>query len=100
MMGVWAEFYYELVFGERCPPAARELIVGNANDVVTALKCCGLRHMEKRRLLTQFLIAKVEAGHLTQPLPDLRSAEEKALYLQGVFFNTAIVQCPRPWPIC
>jgi hypothetical protein len=92
MMGVWAEFYYELVFGERCPPPARELIVGNANDVVTALKCCGLRHMEKRGLLTQFLIAKVEAGHLTQPLPDLRSAEEKALYLQGVFFNTAIVQ--------
>ena len=23
MMPIWAEFYYELVFGERCPPEAR-----------------------------------------------------------------------------
>src|SRR5215471_10337396 len=31
MMRVWAEFYYEIVFGERCSPRARELIVANAN---------------------------------------------------------------------
>ena len=49
MMPVWAEFYYELVFKETCPAEARELIVTNAQDVVTALKCCGLRHMETRR---------------------------------------------------
>ncbi len=39
MMPIWAEVYYELVFGEPCPPEARELIVGNADDVVNALKC-------------------------------------------------------------
>ena len=30
MMPVWAEYFYELVFGEPCPRAARDLIVGVA----------------------------------------------------------------------
>jgi hypothetical protein len=80
------------VFGESCPHAARRLIVDNANDVVTALKCCGLRHMDKRDRLTRFLIAKIEAGALPHDLPAHLSTREQALYLQGVFFNTAIVQ--------
>jgi hypothetical protein len=92
MMPIWAEFYYELVFGERCPPAVRALIVGNANDVVTALKCCGLRHMERRHRLTRCLIEKLQAGALPHVLPERLSVEERALYLQGVFFNTAVVQ--------
>ena len=92
MMPVWAEFYYELVFGKRCPPAARDLIVGNANDVVTALKCCSLRHMEKRLELTRFLIEKLEAGEVPHVLPESLSTAERAFYLQGTFFNTAIVQ--------
>ena len=92
MMLVWAEFYYELVFGVPCPPAARDLIVGNANDVVTALKCCSLRHMERRHRLTRFLEAKLLAGEIPHPLPARLSIEERALYLQGTFFNTAIVQ--------
>lgn len=92
MMPVWAAFYYELVFDERCPKHARDLIVGNADDVVTALKGCGLRHMSKRRQLTRFLREKVEAGLPVRPLPVGFSAEEQALYLQGVFFNTAVVQ--------
>lgn len=89
-MPVWAEFYYELVFGRPCPQAARDLIVGNADDVVTALKCCGLRHMERRHRLTRYL-----ADHLSQvrcPLPVGLSPMEQALYLQGTFFNTAVVQ--------
>jgi len=92
MMPVWADFYYELVFREPCPRAARELIVANANDVVTALKCCGLRHMKTRRRLTQFLIRKLEAGGLQHELPERLSTAERALYLQGTFFNTAVVQ--------
>jgi hypothetical protein len=92
MMPIWADFYYELVFGEPCPPAARELIVGNANDVVTALKCCGLRHMAKRRRLTRFLVERLQAGGLPHAIPARLSVEEQALYLQGVFFNTAVVQ--------
>ena len=92
MMPAWADFYYEVVFGERCPPNARELIVANADDVVTALKCCGLRHMKKRDRLTRFLIGKLEAGDLPHVLPERLSTTEKALYLQGTFFNTAVVQ--------
>jgi hypothetical protein len=92
MMPVWAAFYYELVFGEPCPPVARALIVANANDVVTALKCCGLRHMATRDRLTRFLIAKLEAGGPLPPLPACFTTEERAFYLQGVFFNTAVVQ--------
>lgn len=92
MMPIWAEFYYELVFGEKCPPVACALIVGNANDVVTALKCCGLRHMRKREQLTQFLREKLAVGAVPHRLPLSLSMDERALYLQGVFFNTAVVQ--------
>ena len=69
MMPLWAELYYEVVFGERCPPHARALIVGNADDVVTALKCCGLRHMDRRDRLTRFLVDRIEAGGLPHELP-------------------------------
>src|SRR5499425_2568159 len=92
MMPIWADFYYEVVFGESCPPAVRELIVGNANDVATALKGCGLRHMEKRTHLTRFLIYKLRTSGIPHTLPARLSIEEKAFYLQGVFFNTAVVQ--------
>jgi hypothetical protein len=93
VMPIWAEFAYELVFGERCPRRARALIVGNANDVVTALKCTGLRHMSRRHRLTRYLTDQLEHG--TQPLAPLPaglSTRERALYLQGAFFNTAVVQ--------
>ncbi len=92
MMPIWADVYYEIVFGKPCPPAARKLIVGNASDVVTALKCCSLRHMGRRHRLTRFLIEKVRGEEVPHELPACLSTEEKALYLQGVFFNTAVVQ--------
>ena len=93
VMPIWAEFSYELVFGERCPRRARELIVGNANDVVTALKCTGLRHMGRRHRLTRYLVDRLEHGSPPlQPLPAGLSTRERALYLQGAFFNTAVVQ--------
>ncbi|MEU8059949.1 cytochrome P450 [Microbispora bryophytorum] len=90
MMPAWAEFSYELVFREPCPPHARDLIVGNADDVVTALKCCGLRHMDRRDRLTEYLVESLpRVGH---ELPAGLTAREQALYLQGAFFNTAVVQ--------
>lgn len=92
MMPIWAEVYYEIVFGKPCPRAARKLIVDNASDVVTALKCCSLRHMDRRHRLTRFLIEKVKDREVPHELPACLSTEEKALYLQGVFFNTAVVQ--------
>jgi hypothetical protein len=90
MMPIWAEFYYELVFGRPCPPEARDLIVGNADDVVTALKCCGLRHMDRRARLTAYLRERLE--EIPHALPSSLSREERVYYLQGAFFNTAVVQ--------
>jgi hypothetical protein len=90
MMPVWAEFYYELVFGRRCPPEARDLVVGNANDVASALKCTSLRHMRSRERLTRYLLAHL--AEVPHALPPSLSAEDKAFYLQGAFFNTAVVQ--------
>jgi Cytochrome P450 len=92
MMPVWAEFYFEVVFGRPCPREARDLIVGNANDVVTSLKCCGLRHLDVRLRLTGYLVEAIKAGEIAHHLPDGLSTQETAYYLQGAFFNTAVVQ--------
>jgi hypothetical protein len=90
MMPIWAAFSYELVFAEPCPPAARDLIVANADDVVTALKCCGLRHMDRRLRLTGYLAGRLD--DVAHPLPTRLSRQEQVYYLQGTFFNTAVVQ--------
>jgi Cytochrome P450 len=90
MMPVWAEFYYELVFGGRCPRQARDLVVGNADDVVSALKCTSLRHMRRRDRLTRYLLARLD--EVPHALPASLSVADRAFYLQGAFFNTAVVQ--------
>lgn len=90
VMPVWAEFYHRLVFGQPCPVGVRDLIVGNANDVITALKCCGLRHMDRRLALTTHLERVLDQARYE--LPSVLDRREKALYLQGTFFNTAVVQ--------
>jgi len=92
MMPVWAEVYYEVVFREPCPRHVRELIVGNADDVVSALKCTSLRHMDRRARLTTYLRDRLAHDPPPVPLPSLFSQEERAYYLQGTFFNTAVVQ--------
>jgi Cytochrome P450 len=92
MMPVWAEAYYELVFSEPCPREVRELIVGNADDVVSALKCTRLRHMRRRDRLTRYLRGRIDAGEVPFELPSLMTGAEQAFYLQGAFFNTAVVQ--------
>ncbi|NUT90794.1 MAG: cytochrome P450 [Saccharothrix sp.] len=92
MMPVWAAYFHELVFGEPCPRAARDLIVGHADDVVTSLKCTGLRHPARRAELTRYLARRVAAGDVRQPLPASLSPVEQVHYLQGTFFNTAVVQ--------
>jgi cytochrome P450 len=92
IMPVWAEVYYELVFRAPCPRFARELIVGNADDVVSALKGTRLRHMRRRDKLTRYLRRRIDAGQVPFALPGLLTAGEQAWYLQGAFFNTAVVQ--------
>ncbi|MGW4111052.1 cytochrome P450 [Actinosynnema sp. NPDC004786] len=92
MMPVWAEYFHELVFGEPCSREARDLIVGHADDVVTSLKCTGLRHPARRARLTRYLARRVAAGDVRRPLPESLSPAERVHYLQGTFFNTAVVQ--------
>ena len=92
MMPVWAAVYYELVFREPCPRVARDLIVGNADDVVSALKCTRLRHMDRRNRLTRYLRGRIDAGEVPFELPASMTPAEQAYYLQGAFFNTAVVQ--------
>jgi hypothetical protein len=48
--------------------------------------------MERRYRLTRFLIAKIKAGKVPHVLPKQLSREEQAFYLQGTYFNTAVVQ--------
>jgi len=91
-MGAWAEVHYELVFGEPCPPGVRALIVANADDVVTALKGTGLRHLDRRDRLTRYLLDRLAAGTCPVTLPSTFTTQETAWYLQGAFFNTAVVQ--------
>ncbi|MGV9363017.1 cytochrome P450 [Amycolatopsis sp. NPDC003731] len=90
MMPIWAELYHELVFEEPCPPEARDLIVGHADDVVSALKCVRPRNMRRRARLTEYLRRRL--GDVPHPLPPSLTPEEQVYYLQGTFFNTAVVQ--------
>jgi hypothetical protein len=84
--------FYQLVFGNPCPPQARDLIVGNARDVVNALKCTSLRHLDRRARLTEYLRAHLAEVRPEVTLPASLSEQEQAFYLQGAFFNTAVVQ--------
>jgi hypothetical protein len=90
VMPVWAEFYHRVVFGRPATDEVRGLIVDNADDVVTALKCCGLRHMDRRLRLTDHLERLLD--DVPHDLPAVLDRREQALYLQGTFFNTAVVQ--------
>ncbi|GLZ57601.1 cytochrome P450 [Micromonospora sp. NBRC 107095] len=92
MMPIWAEVSYELVFGAQCPRDVRDLIAANADDVVTALKGMSLRHMSRRDRLTRYLLDRIDAGTCAVVLPPPFTALETAWYLQGAFFNTAVVQ--------
>ncbi|WP_345589829.1 cytochrome P450 [Streptomyces marokkonensis] len=92
MMPAWAAFAYELVFRRPCPPDARDLITAHADDVINALKCTGLRHPRRRDRLTAYLSERIAAGDVPHRLPASLSPSEQAHYLQGTFFNTAVVQ--------
>jgi hypothetical protein len=48
--------------------------------------------METRLRLTQYLRQRIEAGEVAHPLPEGFTSTELAYYLQGVYFNTAVVQ--------
>jgi hypothetical protein len=90
VMPVWAEFYHRVVFDKPATAEVRAMIVDNARDVITALKCCSLRHMDRRLRLTGYLEGVLDA--VPHELPAALNRREQAFYLQGTFFNTAVVQ--------
>jgi hypothetical protein len=90
VMPVWAEFYHRVVFDRPATAEVRQSIVDNADDVITALKCCGLRHMDRRLRLTTHLERVLDS--VPHDLPLLLDRRERAFYLQGTYFNTAVVQ--------
>lgn len=90
MIPFWASFYYQLIFKEPCPPMAKAFIANHASNVVNAMKCYRLRNMKTRAALTDFLTAKLKKT--PYDFPAGFSIEEQALFLQGTFFTTAIVQ--------
>lgn len=92
MMPLWAAVYYEVLFEEPCPPHVRDLIVANADDVVSALKCTRLRHMARRERLNRFLRGKIAEGAVPHGLPAVLSEREQAFYIHGTYFTTAVVQ--------
>ncbi|MGM9445217.1 cytochrome P450 [Streptomyces murinus] len=94
MMPVWAEFFHGLVFDEPCPAPVRRLIVDNAEDVVNALKCTRPRHLRRRHRLTAYLLRRLadDGTSTRRPLPTGLTPRQQAYYLQGTFFNTAVVQ--------
>jgi hypothetical protein len=67
--------------------------VDNAEDVINSLKNTRLRHMRRRNLLTRYLLRRLADGEVPHPLPaGLATPLDRAHYLQGTFFNTAVVQ--------
>ncbi|NJP92776.1 cytochrome P450 [Nonomuraea sp. FMUSA5-5] len=90
MIPMWAEFSYELVFGEPCPREARDLIAANAEDVAGALQCTRLRHMGRRDRLTAYLMRNLHRVRV--PLPEGLTPRQQAYYLHGAFCTTAVVQ--------
>ena len=91
-MPAWADFYFRAVFGAEPTATERRAIVANARDVVNALKLTSFRHLRARERLTELLLKRIECASTRPVLPEGYSAREAALHLQGVFFNTAIVQ--------
>ena len=91
---------YELVFDEELPDELNRVICASAENVIEAIKGGSARDMKKRRALTcaleKLLIGdKAESctSHAKRLGLDPRiCAKEWALFLQGVFFTTAVVQ--------
>jgi len=85
---------YETVFEEPPSPAIENLVRANAEDFLRALKGLKLRDMPLRRRLTEHLVERMATapeGFLA-PASEHLSRLQLAQYIQGVFFNTGIIQ--------
>lgn len=92
IMKFWARFYYELIFDETCDNHIEKLIVKQTDNLISALKCYRLRDMHCRQVFTDFLIKKLATHPIKGAFPASYKIEDIALFLQGMYFGTGIVQ--------
>ena len=85
LMNVWADFFYQLVFQEKCPSVARALIVEHAYDVISSLRCRSLRHMKRRYALSKFLEKKLTNLETKLEFPEGFSTLEKVYFYKVCF---------------
>ena len=93
MMPVWAEVYYELVFGEPCPPDGPRADRRRTRTTWSARSrapACGTWTAATGSPGT--CAAGSRPGPARSRCRRRSRAEETAWYLQGAFFNTAVVQ--------
>jgi hypothetical protein len=89
---------FDLVFPKaEFPDEDNRICTESAENVLDAIKGTTRRKVDKRRALYEYLHGKLsERNHLVGtadlPLDSAISTEEWALFLQGVFFTTGVVQ--------
>eukprot|EP00854_Cymbomonas_tetramitiformis_P003811 gene3811-4764_t len=85
---------FELVFEIDLADVENKAMTLSAENVLKAIKGVDTRNVKLRREMCDLLLARVEAtdGTLGELLHADITAEEWALFLQGVFFTTAVVQ--------
>ena len=91
---VFAGFYHELLFGREGSPEDLRVLTAHAANFLSALKCNERRDMPTRTAATAIihrLIANTPEERF-EPLSAACSNDEVALYLQGNFFSTGVVQ--------
>lgn len=90
---VFERIIFEIVFDRELPDELNEVICASAENVINALKGGTFRDMDKRRALTLALERVLRKGGKNKlELDDSISVKEWAMFLQGVFFTTAVVQ--------
>jgi len=91
---VFERILFEIVFDCELPDELNQVICDSAENVINAIKGGTPRDMTKRKALTQALerfLRDDPNGRKLEIDPRI-CAKEWALFLQGVFFTTAVVQ--------
>jgi hypothetical protein len=87
---------FELLFDRVLPDSCNKIITTSAENVLNGIKGTDTRKMHARRELCDYVLTLLEPGGcpLTNgvELDPSISTEEWALFLQGVFFTTGVVQ--------
>merc|ERR1712216_69380 len=84
---------FELVFPQSdFMDSETRVCTESAENVLDGIKGVAVRDMDKRRRLYKYLYDKLTEGGAASELDEEISQEEWALFMQGVFFTTGVVQ--------